>query len=520
MTTGDQSTPGIFTGDRERALHEVNETAARAASGLAALGLGEGDTLALLLRNDIAFFEASLAAGMIGAYPVPINWHNTAEEVCYIVEDSGAKALVVHADLLHSLASSLPEGLPVLVVETPPEIRSAYGLPSGNCAVPPGMPDWEVWTRSYSRINLPPPALRSSMFYTSGTTGKPKGVRRQPMSPDTAPQREKVMATVFGIRPGMRTIVTGTLYHSAPNAHSLAAVRIGARIVLQPRFDAEELLALIERHRITHMHIVPIMFVRLLRLPADVRSRHDLSSLEWVIHGAAPCPPEAKRAMIAWWGPVIYEYYGSTEAGLNTCASSEDWLTRPGTVGRPAFGSSVRIVDGHGLHLPPGEEGLVYLKQEAISDFTYHGMDAKRREMELDGYVTVGDIGCLDEDGFLFIRDRKIDMVISGGVNIYPAEIEGVLMHMKGVRDCAVFGIPDEEYGESLAACIQPENPDPGENGGLDAERVRAYLGEHLAPFKVPKVVEIREDLPREDSGKIFKRKLRAPYWEKAGRQI
>jgi long-chain acyl-CoA synthetase len=347
------------------------------------------------------------------------------------------------------------------------------------------------------------------MIYTSGTTGNPNGVRRLNLGPEAAQLFAAGARDVFGIAPDrvIRTVITGPLYHSAPNACGLQAVRMGALAVLQPRFEAEELLRLIERHRITNLHMVPTMFVRLLRLPGETRRKYDLSSLEWVIHGAAPCPVEVKRAMIEWWGPVIYEYYGATEIGIATLHASEEALRKPGTVGRPLPGGTVRIYDAAGRVLPPGEVGEIYLWLEDFPDFTYHGQDEKRREVGRDGLVTLGDVGYLDEEGYLFICDRARDMVICGGVNIYPAEIEMALLAISGVRDCAVFGIPDEEFGEKLCAHVEP---DPGVS--LDAAEVTAFLRGRLADFKVPRVIAFDTALPREDSGKIIKRKLREPY--------
>eukprot|EP01036_Dinobryon_divergens_P052639 gene52639-70372_t len=263
------------------------------------------------------------------------------------------------------------------------------------------------------------------------------------------------------------------------------------------------------------MHIVPTMFVRLLRLPDDVKARYDVSSLRFVSHGAAPCAPAVKRQMIEWWGPVINEYYGATETGVVVWHGSEDALRKPGTVGRAVPGATVRVVDDQGRDVAMGEVGEIYVRGPHLADFTYNNDDAKRREVALGQLVTVGDIGYVDADGFLFLCDRKRDMIISGGVNIYPAEIEGVLIQMPGVRDCAVFGIPDEEFGEQICAYVEPVA-----GAGLNVTSVRAYLAEHLARYKVPRVVEFIAALPREDSGKIFKRKLRAPYWEKAGRSI
>jgi len=286
-------------------------------------------------------------------------------------------------------------------------------------------------------------------------------------------------------------------------------------MVLQPRFEAEDMLRLIDRHRVTHMHIVPTMFVRLLRLPDAVKKKYDLSSLRWITHGAAPCAPAVKRQMIDWWGPVITEYYGATETGIVVWHNSEQALSKPGTVGRVVAGATMRIVDEQGRDVKQGEIGEIYLRGPLYNDFTYHNDDAKRREIALGDLVTVGDMGYQDEDGYLFLCDRKRDMIISGGVNIYPAEIESVLIQMPGVRDCAVFGIPDEEFGEQICAHVEPST-----GAALDATSVRSFLGQHLARYKVPRVVELAASLPREDSGKIFKRKLRAPYWEKAGRSI
>jgi long-chain acyl-CoA synthetase len=313
----------------------------------------------------------------------------------------------------------------------------------------------------------------------------------------------------------IRTVMTGPLYHTAPNFYGLFAVREGALAVLQPRFAAEELLRLIERHRISHLHMVPTMFVRLLRLPEAIRRRYDLSSLEWVVHGAAPCPIHVKEAMIDWWGPVVGEYYGGTETGIVTFHTAAEAVRKPGTVGRPLTGVTVRILDDAGRELRPGEIGEIYSGLDGFADFTYHGLPAERREIERGGLVTLGDVGYLDEDGYLFLCDRKRDMVISGGVNIYPAEIEAALLALPGVRDCAVIGIPDDEFGESLCACIEAET-----GATLGEAEVRAFLGERLAGFKVPHTIRFERDLPREDTGKIIKHRLRDPYWAAAGRRI
>jgi long-chain acyl-CoA synthetase len=475
----------------------------------------EGDAIALMLRNDFPFFEGTVGAGTLGAFAVPINWHFHKEEAEYILRDSGSKALVVHADLLPQIEGGIPESVRVLVVETPPEIQSAYGVSDAHCRVPAGMEAWDGFVQDYAPWPDPPKQFRSAMLYTSGTTGHPKGVRRQPMTPEQVVEITQRAHEVFGIHPGLRTIITGPMYHATPNFFGLYSLRVGGTIVLQPRFDSEETLALIEKHRVTAVHLVPTMFVRMLKLPAATREKYDLSSLENVSHGAAPCPPEVKRAMIDWFGPVITEYYGSTESGVIVAASSTEWLAHPGSVGKPVQGAELAIYDDDGNPLPTGEVGEIFVRLAAYPEFTYYGKDEKRREIERNGLITCGDVGYVDEDGFLYLCDRKKDMVISGGVNIYPAEIEAVLHGVPGVHDCAVFGIPDEEFGESLAAVIEPES-----GARLTATGIQEALREHLAGYKIPKRIDFQTDLPREDSGKIFKRKLREPYWQQTGRQI
>jgi len=355
------------------------------------------------------------------------------------------------------------------------------------------------------------------MIYTSGTTGTPKGVRRQPASADEMAMQRQTSRHVFGLSPDAPAValMNGPMYHSAPNAYGLVAARAGAKIVLQARFDAEEMLHLIAQHGVTHMHVVPTMFVRLLKLSATVRDAYDLSSLRFVVHGAAPCPPHVKQAMIEWWGPVINEYYGSTETGITVWHDATEALHKPGTVGRAIPGAIVKVFGPDAVELPAGHVGDIYMRSAGTADFTYHGHEDQRREVGLQGLVTVGDLGYLDEDGFLFLCDRRRDMIISGGVNIYPAEIEAAILALPGVRDCAVFGIPDDEFGEAVCAHVELDAP-----GALTAQAVRDQLGASLARYKVPKVIRFDESLPREDSGKIFKRRLREPYWAVAGRNI
>lgn len=310
---------------------------------------------------------------------------------------------------------------------------------------------------------------------------------------------------LYGLRAGMRGLLAAPLYHSAPNFFSLAAVRSNGLLVLESRFDAERTLQLVEEHRITHMFVVPTMFVRLLALPEAVRRKYDLSSLENVLHAGAPCAPDVKARMIDWWGPVIFEYYGSTEAGPLTFCGSDDWLAHRGTVGRPIEGVRLSIRGAAGKPCGAGEAGEICIDETFQPNFTYHKDAEKRRALEVDGVLGTGDVGYFDADGFLHICDRLSDMVISGGVNIYPAEIEAALITLPGVADCAVIGVPNAEFGESVAAFIQPAHGGPAPS----AEDIRHALKGRIADYKIPRAFHFRAELPRDDSGKIFKRRLR-----------
>ncbi|MGD9893822.1 MAG: acyl-CoA synthetase, partial [Dehalococcoidia bacterium] len=504
MSSSQPLITGLVSGAQRLPQAEFDLRVLKAAAGFAASGLKQGDCVAILMRNDIPFLEASLAAVRLGAYAVPINWHFKPDEVAYVLQDCGARLLVAHRDLLDAMAGALPAGLDILAVETPDEVRRTYGIAPAPPAV--AAPEWSQWLAAYEPWQGAPAPQLSSMIYTSGTTGRPKGVRRDPFPASSEATVARYRERVYGLVPGIRTLMPGPLYHSAPNAFAMRASRLADVFILMPRFDPEEFLALVERQRIDTLFMVPTMFVRLLKLPAEVRARYDLSSLKFVMHAAAPCPPEVKAAMIAWWGPVIHEFYGSTESGAVTVVGSREWLAKPGTVGRAIEGGEIRILAEDGSLLGPGRVGDVYTRLSFYPDFTYHGLPDKRSEIERDGFITSGDIGYLDDDGFLFLCDRRRDMVISGGVNIYPAEIESVLVTCPGVRDCAVFGIPHDEYGEQLMAVVEME---PGV--ALDVADIVAFLSQRLAGYKVPRLIEARTDLPREDSGKIFKRRLRAP---------
>jgi long-chain acyl-CoA synthetase len=506
---------GIVSGSRTRSFAEVDARVLRLAGGLHRLGVREGDCVCILMRNDIAFIEASYAVMMLGAYAVPVNWHFKPEEISYVLKDTATRVLIGHADLLNLLREVIPDDVTLLSVPTPPEILANYKIDPSHLGPPARAHDFEQWLtqqKPYDGPKLPQP---QSMIYTSGTTGHPKGVRRNAPTPEQTAANEAMRARVYGLKPQVRALLPGPLYHSAPNAFGLRAGRLGGALFLLPRFDAEEFLKLVQDEKIDNIFMVPTMFVRLMKLPESVRRKYDMSSLKHVIHAAAPCPAEVKRAMIDWWGPVIYEFYGSTESGAVTFATSEDALKKPGTVGKVTPGAELRFLDDAGNALPRGRIGEIYSRISANPDFSYHNKPEKRAEIDRDGLITSGDVGYMDEDGYVFISDRKRDMVISGGVNIYPAEIEAVLHGLPGIHDCAVFGIPDDEFGEALMAVIEPQ---PGVN--LDIAAIRVQLKAALADYKVPRHIEVQTGLPREDSGKIFKRRLRDPYWEKANRRI
>jgi long-chain acyl-CoA synthetase len=490
------------------------------AAGLDSLGIGVGDGVAIYLRNDLAFFEAAIGASAVGAYPVAVNWHSAEDEARYVFEDSQASAVVIHSDLLERVHGAIPDGVHVLVVRTPPEIVAAYGLEADQ-HIPDGAIEWDSWRDGFAPRMIEPPGTTLSIIYTSGTTGHPKGVKRPPYTPEEMETLAAKLSVIFGLGyfedpSRMVTAIVGPMYHSAPNVHAMFSYRIGADLHLCPRFEPEGLLALIERERVTHLHLVPIMFERLLKLPEEVRNRYDVSSLKFVVHAAAPCSPVTKRAMIDWWGPIIHEYYGSTEIGPVTFLSAQEWLEHPGSVGRVLDGSEVRVVDDQGRELGAGEVGEVVAgSASGNNDFTYHRDEAKRRAADRNGLFAPGDVGYFDEDGYLHLCDRKIDMVISGGVNIYPAVIEAELHKLPAVADCAVFGIPDDEFGEVVHAVVALR---PGD--ATTEDEVKEFLRGRIASYEVPRRVEFRDELPREDSGKIFKRKLRDPYWAAAGRAI
>ncbi|OLZ48778.1 acyl-CoA synthetase [Amycolatopsis keratiniphila] len=471
------------------------------ARGLQALGLEAGDVVVVLQPNGDELVAAYFAAIQSGLYIVVVNWHLVGPEVAYILSDSGAKAFLAHerfADV--AIAAADEAGIPVrgrFAVGDVDGFRRIEELGSGEGD---GRPERRT--------------AGSPMLYTSGTTGRPKGVRR-PLTgadPDSVPAASTWFFGIFGLAPHDDHVhLCGSpLYHTAVLNFVAISLQLGHTAVLMDRWDAEDMLRLIERHRVTHSHMVPTQFRRLLALPDDVRAAYDLSSLRVMIHGAAPCPLEVKRRMLDWWGPVVTEYYAATEGG-GTAISGEEWLKKPGSVGLPWPGSTIKILDDEGTELPAGETGTVYMKM-GDSKFEYHKDRAKTDKARVGDLFTLGDVGHLDEDGYLFLHDRKADLIISGGVNIYPAEIEGELVMHPKIADVAVFGVPHEDWGEAIKAVVEPaDGVEPSDE--LTAE-ILEYAASRLAKFKLPRSVDYLPELPRDPNGKLYKRKLRDPYWE------
>ena len=507
--------PTIHFGGSVEAPEVFHARCARSAAALQELGIAPGDVVALMLHNEPVLLELVVAASTVGAHYCLVNWHFTAAEVRHILTDSGAKALIAHANLVEQIRAGIPANVRVLVARVTDAARTAFGIDEAAAAPAHGLAGWDAWRDDVTRPAVPPALRGSMMIYTSGTTGVPKGIRRLPPSPVQLERIAQVSRIALGVEPGMRALISAPLYHSAPGRYIVESARQDAHLWIQPRFDAEETLRVIESERITHAYLVPTMYRRLLRLLPEVRNRYDLRSVRFVASTGSPCPAHTKRDMIDWWGPVFHESYAASELGWVTHIDSTEALRKPGSAGRAIPGITVKVLSEVGEELPAETVGLICVGHDIWPDFTYVGNDEARRRLELGGLLTVRDVGFLDREGYLYVVDRDVDMVISGGVNIYPAEIEAALATMPGVVDCAVFGVPDEEFGESLVAAVQLA---PG--AAADAAQVQSFLRERIAGYKVPRSVVFHAQLPREDTGKIFKRKLRDPYWQGMGRRV
>ena len=481
---------------------ELNDRSNQLARLLRDRGLGFGDHIAIFMDNNPRYLEVAWAAQRSGIYFTPINFHFNADEVAYIVDDCDATAFITSVEL-SEVASELTEQLPARV-----ETRLVVG---GRLD---GYESYEDAISAYPPEPLEEELEGHAMMYSSGTTGRPKGIR-YPLEPKPVGTPDPMLAgfgATYGLDRDAVYLSPAPLYHAAPLQFCIAVHRFGGTAVVLEHFDPEGCLAAIERYGVTHAQFVPTMFVRMLKLPDAVRAKYDLSSLEIAIHAAAPCPVEIKRRMIEWWGPIIFEYYSSTEGMGSTMITSEDWLEHPGSVGQ-AFYSRMHILDEEGRELPTGEPGVVWFEPgERTIKFEYHkDPDKTARTRDTRGWASVGDIGYLDDEGYLYLTDRRDFMIVSGGVNIYPQEAENLLITHDRVMDAAVFGIPDPEMGERVHAVVQPIDM---RDAGPELEReLLAFCREHLAHYKCPKAIDFDAELPRQPTGKLYKRLLRDRYW-------
>ncbi|MGW6360390.1 acyl-CoA synthetase [Streptomyces sp. NPDC055092] len=485
---GEEWTAGRLHADVNKLVH-----------GLRAAGLERGDAFAVVLPNGVEFFTAFLAASQAGLYLVPVNHHLVGPEIAWIVADSGAKVLIAHERFAEQAVAAADEAA------LPAGRRYAVGTVDGfrpYAQLLDGQPESVPDDRTLGWV----------MNYTSGTTGRPRGIRR-PL-PGKLPEETYLggFLGIFGIKPFDDNVhlVCSPLYHTAVLQFAGASLHIGHTLVLMDKWNPEDMLRLIDTFKCTHTHMVPTQFHRLLALPDSIRSAYDVSAMRHAIHGAAPCPDHVKRAMIDWWGHSVEEYYAASEGG-GAFATAEDWLKKPGTVGKAWPISELAVFDDDGNRLPAGELGTVYMKM-STGGFSYHKDETKTKKNRIGDFFTVGDLGILDEDGYLFLRDRKIDMIISGGVNVYPAEIESALLTHPAVADAAAFGIPNDDWGEEVKAVVEPAEGHAATDT-LAAE-ILAHCERRLAGYKRPKTVDFIETMPRDPNGKLYKRRLRDPYWE------
>jgi long-chain acyl-CoA synthetase len=485
-------------GVRRRTWAELADRTARLANWITALGVRPDDHVAVWMGNGAECVELMIAGISAGVWITPINWHLTRDEIAYVLADSGARALFVDEAYADG-ARALFEG-PIVVAgdELEAGLRAASDAPPEPDA-PAGGP----------------------MIYTSGTTGRPKGVKRhRPTTLAAARDAQLAYARALGLSGPGPHLITGPCYHAAPLMYAIYAQTAGAPVIVMARWDERTALALIREREVGQTHLVPTMMTRLLRLPDEERAAFSAPALHLVLHGAAPIARATKQRMIDWWGPVLVEYWGATESGVITLTSSAEWLAHPETVGRVQPAWEVFATDADDQRLPPGETGLLYARHRTTPHlFEYHGAPDKTAASFLDSHTfTIGDIGRVDEDGWVYLADRQSHTIISGGVNIYPAEIEAVLHEHPAIADVAVFGIPDDDWGESVKAAIELRAGHPA-SSALAAEILR-FARERLAGYKVPRSIDFEAALPRHASGKLYLRKLRDPYWSGRNRRI
>ena len=491
-----------------RSFAELGERVTRLVNAIRTAGLTAGSTIAVVAGNQREYFEVMLACAHAGVTYVPVNWRWVADEIAYVLDDARVEAVVVDGRYADVVADALddPRGS---------KVRLALGVHTDR------FESYEEFLASGDPNALADQFLGGPMFYTSGTTGRPKGVRSSLTGNGTVPSEimQLVAASLSSYVPkDGRSLLCGPVYHSAQWAFSFFPLINGSSVVMQHHFDAAELCALIDRYAVTNVHLVPTQMKRIVDLDDTVRAKFRGESLTAVWHGAAPCPPSVKRSLINWWGPIVHEYYGSTEGAFISTIKADEWLRKGGSVGRPLEMMEVIVVDDDGQRVGAGAEGTLYFRNRMGMDFEYHNDPSKTADAHLEpGVFTTGDVGYLDDEGFLWLSDRKIDMIISGGVNIYPAEIEGVLAAHPAVLDAAVIGVPDDEWGEAVKAVVQLRDD-------VDLAQITPSLTAHcrelLAGYKVPRSFDVADAIPRTATGKIEKRVLREPYWVGFDRRI
>jgi len=508
IATAEPARPAIVDDDGTTLTYgELLDRSRAVVRGLAALDLRRGDALAVVLPNHRAFLECWLAGTEMGLYFVPVNSHLAPAEAAYVVANCEATVLVGHADLAELCRAAVAEA----------------GIASDRCFAVGGIDGFDDFAvlEGWPADAAAPRSPGTVMMYTSGTTGQPKGVRRplpEGDPDDVAGMTAAATCQGFGITAGSGVhLVCGPMYHAGPFVGVSTAMHAGHTVVIMRQWTPERFLELVARHRVTNTQMVPTMFVRLLALPDAQRVQADVSSVESIFHTGAPCPADVKARIMDWFGPVVYETYGGTE-GAATIATPKRWLQKPGTVGRPIIGAVVKILDDDGNECPTGEPGSIYIGSSRSDAAEYFKDAEKSASIRRGSLVTLGDVGYFDDDGFLFLCDRKIDMVISGGVNIYPAEVEACLLAHDAVADVAVIGVPDDEWGESVKAIVEPQ---PGTTPGPElADDLIEHCRARIAKFKCPRSIDFVEVLPRLPNGKIEKRRLREPYWSDHQRAI
>ena len=491
----------------DRTFAELNARANQLSRLLNESGIRDGDSIAVVSKNRPAFVEAYAAATRSGLRFTPVNFHLTGAEVGYVVDNCEAKAVIYDAEL-------------GTAAEAMAQVANCELMLAVGGAVE-GFDDYESAVSAFSGENIENPVRGSQMLYTSGTTGRPKGVyRRRGAGFPQGQQGGGGGMSAAGWNPETdRALCTGPGYHAAPLAFNITLpLAMGVGIVMMDRWDAEESLKLIEQYQITHTHMVATMFHRLLKLPEEVRSRYDVSSLRFLLHGAAPCPVHTKHEIIDWFGPIVFEYYAATEGGGGYFIDSETWLQKPGTVGRAPNPEDTLILDEEGEPVEQGEVGFIYFKAPDQGRFEYYKAADKTAESYRGDFFTLGDMGYLDEESWLFLTGRSAETIISGGVNIYPQEIDNEMLKHPAVLDCCTVGVPSEEWGEEVRSVVQLQ---PGHSPTeVFAEELIEFARSRLPGFKTPRSIEFADDLPRLPSGKIQRRLVRAPYWEGRERQI